>query len=100
MTKPEALAYIQQVWEGHEKATPIRNKQGVALATERWPMTIPHAQFDEVMDHVDPKGDNPDWEYVRALRGDSGGTISREYPGAYVKAILDALKGGKPTKEG
>lgn len=100
MTKAEATAYIKGVWTDHEKAQPIRDHRGVALGTHRWPMTIPHAMFDEVMDHLDPLGNNPDWAHVRTLRGQSGGTVSREYPGAHIKAMLDALTSAKPIKEG
>lgn len=100
MTKAEATAYIKGVWTDHEKAQPIRDKKGVALATHRWPMTIPHAMFDEVMDHLDPLGDNPDWAYLRSERAKAVGCVSHNYAGAWVKAILDALTSAKPIKEG
>lgn len=106
MTKAEALAHMQKVWSDHEKARPIHNGKGVALSLDRFPMTLVHAEFDEVMDHLDPRGDDPRWANVRELRGQSPGTISREYPGIEVRLIREALEQGgkvKPaptTKEG
>ena len=56
-------------------------------------ITLPHAEMDGYLSAL--RG--PEWEFLRQLRWEpaASGCISREYPGLWVRAMLQALAPGK-----
>lgn len=79
-------------------AKPLRHKvtaamgkhAGKAISADQVAITIPNEVMDAALDILEER-EGEDWSYLRALRDETGMCISREYPGAWVRAAFETI---------
>jgi len=74
-------------------ANPLRDPTTfeVTLVPDQRPMTIEHHVMNRVLS-LEPFATGQGWSKLRAWRAEAGSTISREYPGFWIRAIITELE--------